>query len=189
MKCLKCGQYLAVRLMGNIGQPLVCINPKCAAYFEPMAMPPKEVEWEGTNKIYVTNDPLAELAKKPDPEPERGHGIKLDADKVPVYTEFLMQFPRAIQAVARIGAEGTQAPGHVRSGWQGVPQGYERYSNALGRHILDEIIWATTPTTPEEVDPDYELMHAAATVAWNAMARLELLLREHPERLDTSPAP
>lgn len=122
-------------------------------------------------------------------EPARGDGIKLDNGKPKVYTEFLMQFPRAIRLVARVGERGSQAPGHVRSGWKSVDRGHERYSNAFARHILREVMLATEaePTSP---DPMHDLIWEAATVAWNDLARLEHLIRANSaaaERIDGDP--
>jgi hypothetical protein len=50
-----------------------------------------------------------------------------------------------------------------------VPDGINRYANALGRHIVNEAI---------EGDYDPEGFLHAAQIAWNAMARLELILKE-----------
>jgi hypothetical protein len=49
-----------------------------------------------------------------------------------------------------------------------VPEGYRRYTGALIRHLLKE--------PREALDKDTGLTHQAA-VAWNALARLELMLR------------
>jgi hypothetical protein len=55
-------------------------------------------------------------------------------------------------------------------GWESVPDGINRYGDALGRHILDEAIEGP-------IDGDTGELHATAE-AWNALARLELILRE-----------
>lgn len=55
-------------------------------------------------------------------------------------------------------------------GWLTVPNGIERYSEAMLRHWLKE-------QTGEACDPDTDLLHAAH-LAWNALARLDLMARE-----------
>lgn len=114
-------------------------------------------------------------------------GVKLDRGKPPVFTEFLMQFPRAIRLISLVGEAGSKAPGHVRSGWKEVDQGYFRYSNGMARHLLDEAIRGTSEV-PEKTDLE-DLIWQAATVAWNDLARLEHLIRDNAaaaERLDTT---
>jgi hypothetical protein len=61
-----------------------------------------------------------------------------------------------------------------------VPDGVNRYSNAMVRHLIKE-------GKGEFLDPDSSLPHAAHT-AWGALARLELILREHEanENVDTA---
>jgi hypothetical protein len=150
-----------------MGSSMICINSKCPNYFEPALR--------------------QDIVK----EPERGHGIKLDRGKPPVFTEFLMQFPRAIRLIAMVGDKGSKAPGHVRSGWQGVDDGYLRYSDAAARHLLDEAMLGSSSYVVEEgpdaPDPMRDLLWQAATVAWNDLARLEHLIKnnaEAAERLD-----
>lgn len=157
MKCAMCDQIMQMReprADHPTGNRLVCINNRCPDYFEP-------------------------AARHPDAEPARGHGIKLDTGKVPVFTEFLMQFPDAIELVAWIGEKGSKAPGHVRSGWKSVEDGYMRYSDAFGRHILEEARRLTV-TEPDSPDPDFDLLFQIATVAWNSMARLQLYAKQNP---------
>lgn len=92
-------------------------------------------------------------------------GAKLDAGKV--QASLLIDFGRALLAVAAVGSFG--ASKYTRGGWEHVPDGINRYTDALLRHILKEQV--------EELDPDSNLLHASHT-AWNALSRLELLLRE-----------
>ena len=94
--------------------------------------------------------------------------IKYDAGKAPIYRGALSYFPRAISAVAAVSAFG--ASKYAWNGWQDVDDGYNRYSDALVRHLAYE-------GEGEDVDPDSGLLHAQHA-AWNALARLELLLRE-----------
>lgn len=70
----------------------------------------------------------------------------------------------AVAAVATYGANK-----HSDGGWQHVPNGILRYTDARDRHELQEAI--------EDCDKDTGLLHAAHA-AWNALARLELILRD-----------
>lgn len=97
--------------------------------------------------------------------------IKLDGGKAPVFRGAIDYFPRAISAVAEVSAFG--ASKYAWKGWEGVSDGYNRYSDAMVRHLTYE-------GTGEVLDPDSGLLHAAHA-AWNALARLELLIRERSD--------
>jgi hypothetical protein len=92
-------------------------------------------------------------------------GAKTDAGKP--QCSLLLLFGKALKAVAEVGTHG--AIKYTRGGWQDVPDGINRYTDALLRHLLEEQY--------EEFDSDLPVLHAAQT-AWNALARLELILRE-----------
>lgn len=94
-------------------------------------------------------------------------GAKLDALK-PRPSLVLGGFSRALVAVTHVGTYG--AIKYTPRGWESVPLGVERYSEALMRHWLAE-------ATGQQCDPESNLLHAAH-LAWNALARLELMLRE-----------
>lgn len=94
--------------------------------------------------------------------------IKLDGGKAPVFRGALDYFPRAISAVAGISAFG--ASKYAWKGWEGVDDGFNRYSDAMVRHLLYE-------GEGEVLDPDSGLLHAAHC-GWNSLARLELLCKE-----------
>jgi len=96
-------------------------------------------------------------------------GAKLDAGKVSA--SLLGDFSLALRAVAEVGTFGARK--YTRGGWQTVPNGQERYSDAMWRHLLAE--------RHEPNDADSGLAHAAH-LAWNALARLELALRERRDR-------
>ena len=107
----------------------------------------------------------------------RQAGAKLDADKSPVLRGAVQYFPRALLVVADISEYG--ATKYAWKGWMSVPDGVERYGDALMRHLIAE-------ATDGPVDPSTDLLHAAQ-VAWNALARLELMLRSgEDEVLDVS---
>jgi hypothetical protein len=95
-------------------------------------------------------------------------GAKLDLGKAPVFQGLVDYFPRACIAVADISGHG--ASKYDWKGWESVPNGINRYSNAMFRHAMKEIIEGP-------YDKDSKLLHKAH-FAWNAMAVLELALRE-----------
>lgn len=93
--------------------------------------------------------------------------IKYDGGKSKVFQGALDYFPRAIEAVADISAFG--ASKYAWKGWENVDDGFNRYSNALVRHI-------TKASYEGDRDSDSGLLHAAHA-AWNALARLEIILK------------
>lgn len=95
-------------------------------------------------------------------------GAKLDAGKAPVAQGALHYFPRAISAVARLSEIGARK--YSWKGWAAVPDGENRYGNALARHEL------RLENGLDAVDSDTGVLEATA-VAWNALARLELILK------------
>jgi hypothetical protein len=93
-------------------------------------------------------------------------GSKLDAGKVrPALV--LGGFARALLAVSAVGTFGANK--YTDNGWITVPNGEERYDDALLRHWLYD-------KTGEKEDKDSLLLHKAHA-AWNALAELDLLLR------------
>lgn len=113
---------------------------------------------------------IGRASTEADPNGKEAHepGSKLDAGKVCSFQGALAYFPRAINAVAEISTFG--ATKYAWKGWETVPDGFNRYSDAMVRHLIKE-------GTGETIDPDSGLLHAAH-VAWGALARLELLLKE-----------
>lgn len=100
-------------------------------------------------------------------------GAKLDAGK-PRLSLVLGGFPRALVEVAKVGTYGAKK--YTDNGWQSVPGGFERYTDAMQRHQLAE--WRG-----EKFDRDTLLDHAAH-LAWNALARLELMLRAEEAEME-----
>lgn len=98
-------------------------------------------------------------------------GAKLDAGKAPVIRGAVQYFPRALKAVAEHSQKG--ADKYSWNGWERVADGVNRYGDAMGRHIVDEAIEGP-------IDSQTGSLHQTA-VAWNALARLELMLREGKE--------
>lgn len=93
-------------------------------------------------------------------------GFKADAGK-PRVGLMMRGFPRALLAVAEVTTFGANK--YTPDGWVTVENGAERYDDAQGRHLLEGYI------TP--VDNESQLKHLALK-AWNALAVLELALRE-----------
>jgi len=93
-------------------------------------------------------------------------GAKLDAGKNRLGL-VLFGFSRALQAVGEVGTYGANK--YTDNGWMEVPNGEQRYSDAMLRHLLKE-------ASGEMRDKDTGLHHAAHA-AWNALARLDLMLR------------
>lgn len=104
-----------------------------------------------------------------DPTGRSAHdpGAKLDAGK-PRVGLVLGGFAQALREVAMVGTYGAKK--YTDSGWVDVPDGFSRYTDAMLRHYLAE-------ATGEQFDDGSDLLHAAH-VAWNALARLELLMRQ-----------
>lgn len=94
--------------------------------------------------------------------------VKYDAGKSPIYRGGLGYFPRAISHVAAVSAFG--ATKYAWEGWRYVDDGLNRYSDAMVRHLAAE-------AEGQIVDSDSGLLHAAHC-AWNALARLELILQD-----------
>lgn len=81
-------------------------------------------------------------------------------------------FARALLAVSDVATFGARK--YTPHGWVEVPDGAERYTDAMYRHLLAE-------ATGDVLDEDSGLMHAAHA-AWCALARLDLLLRAQEGR-------
>lgn len=99
-------------------------------------------------------------------------GKKFDAGKAPVERGFVDYFPKAILAVAAISAYGAKKyeVTYEDKNWERLDDARLRYKDGRGRHIVGEA--ADGPW-----DPESKRLHAAHA-AWNAMAYLELTLRE-----------
>jgi hypothetical protein len=98
-------------------------------------------------------------------------GAKYDSDK-PDITFVFEYFPRALLEVARVAEFGAQK--YARGNWVHVKDNQRRYEAALGRHLLNKYIEGDN-------DKDSSLLHLAHS-AWNALAVLELKLRDVQER-------
>lgn len=143
-------------------------------------------DWEGAEQsrkdvtpMYVQTEMFGQqactmapaLAVKLESDPlgiaQHAPGAKLDNGKVRAGM-VLMPFARALLAVGDVGTYGARK--YSDRGWEAVPNGIERYTDALFRHLMAE-------GKGQVNDEDTGLLHAAHA-AWNALARLELMLRE-----------
>lgn len=104
-------------------------------------------------------DPNGKQANEP--------GAKLDTGKNRLGL-VLGGFALALEQVGEVGTFG--ATKYTPSGWITVSNGVERYTDAMYRHLMKE-------AQGELIDPQTELFHAAHT-AWNALARLDLMIRK-----------
>ena len=110
-------------------------------------------------QAHVESDPSGRGAHTP--------GAKLDAGKLrPALV--LGGFAAALDAVVRVGTDG--AAKYTDNGWKEVPNGFARYDDAARRHT-------TKRDKGETHDTDSGSLHLAHE-AWNALARLELYLKE-----------
>lgn len=94
-------------------------------------------------------------------------GMKYDGDKQLANILF-QDFPRALEAVVAVATFGANK--YQRNSWTTVPNAMERYSDAMVRHQL-------AMGRGEAYDHESRLLHYAH-FAWNALATLELLLRQ-----------
>lgn len=119
--------------------------------------PPKDRQPVQSHR--AEKDPTGRSAHEP--------GAKLDAGKNRLGL-VLGGFARALREVGWVGTYGANK--YTPDGWIEVPNGVERYTDALHRHLLEEKAGAAC-------DIDTGLLHAAHA-AWNALARLDLMIRE-----------
>jgi hypothetical protein len=113
----------------------------------------------------TTFAPLKE--KDPTGKRQNEKGSKVDKGK-PRMDLVLGGFAEALIEVSKVGTFGANK--YVDNGWQEVPNGEQRYTDALLRHYFYE-------RQGESIDPDSNLLHASHT-AWNALARLSFILKE-----------
>jgi hypothetical protein len=107
-------------------------------------------------------------------------GAKLDAGKTPVFRGAVDYFPRALTKVAGVSFAGAQK--YTWKGWESVPDGINRYSDAAMRHRVKQSIEGPYDLDFLNALPPQKILHLAQ-IAWNDLAVLELYLREHPEEM------
>jgi hypothetical protein len=112
--------------------------------------------------VHIEIDPTGRPASAP--------GAKVDAGKVPLYRGLFDYFPLALAAIAEVSQVGAEK--YSWKGWQDVPDGRARYSDAMLRHLAAES-FGLLDDGPGGTGKRHD-----AQVAWNALARLELALRD-----------
>lgn len=110
-------------------------------------------------------------------------GKKDDGGKAPVAQGGFMYFPRAIAALSRCSEYGRKKYNTVYAerNFMQVPEGVGRYTDGMLRHLMGEVI------DESGIDPETNLPHAYA-VAWNALARLEIMLEAEAASVTSSPS-
>jgi hypothetical protein len=98
---------------------------------------------------------------------QHANGAKLDAGKNRMGL-VLGGFAKALMAVSQVGTFGANK--YTDNGWVSVADGESRYTDAMMRHLFASL-------GGEEIDAESGMLHDAQ-VAWNALSRLELKLRE-----------
>lgn len=161
------------RKMLEAGKPIVLttadaddfevLRKKEVVYMEPsVAGAPR---W-GLNEYGLQLYSNTGVEKDPNGVDQHAAGAKLDAGKNRLGL-VLGGFSKALWAVGEVGTAGANK--YSDNGWVEVPNGQARYTDAMLRHQFKEL-------SGEKIDPDLGVLHAAQ-VAWNALARLELMLR------------
>jgi len=104
-------------------------------------------------------------------EPKEDNGAKKhDIGKAPMMQGCIERFPRAMHQIALVSEYGQRKYG-TYDGWEKLDDAFNRYNDAMGRHTL-------LRRTEGEYDVyDSGLPHLAQR-AWNALATLELAIRE-----------
>jgi len=112
---------------------------------------------------------------------QHAHGAKLDQGKIDI--TLLQEFGRALHEVARVGDYGQHK--YTRGGFLGVINGVKRYTRAMLDHWFKEYSEGTYDQDPwydTEVGLRWKgMIRHDAQVAWNALARLEIKLREEED--------
>lgn len=125
----------------------------------------------GRRPVAGLSAPHFQLAPPVTAEPavldQHAPGAKLDQGK-PQPALILRDMARALAAVVDIATAG--AVKYTPGGWLAVPDGLNRYENAQLRH-------ASLRHAGQERDAESGSLHLAHE-AWNALAKLELYLRE-----------
>lgn len=117
--------------------------------------------------VYVEETPVVGKGDRdPNGVDQHAPGAKLDAGKPRMFL-VVGGFADALVHVAKVGTYGANK--YTDNGWREVPDGVSRYTDAMLRHLLAE--------THGDFDDESGLMHAAHA-AWNALARLQLMLNE-----------
>jgi hypothetical protein len=119
---------------------------------------------------------IRDMKREQDPNGKKANepGAKLDEGKTAAFRGLLDYFPRACLAVADISTEGAKK--YTWKGWETVPDGINRYTDAAVRHLVGRVIEGPI----DKVSGQSHYAH----MAWNALAVLELYLQQQPKEVD-----
>lgn len=109
---------------------------------------------------------------------------KYDEGKVAFIRGCLQRFPRALLEVAKVSAVGCRKYDLPLddTDFLDVPDGLGRYTDALGRHLLKEALEGNINIeVGGNLPKEGVVTRHDAQVAWNALARLEIKLREEED--------
>jgi len=140
--------------------------------YGPLSVPLSPPDYSNLEELFEQAEAKDTIAPKygfdleEDPAGTGAHdpGAKLDAGKV--MASILLDFNKALLAVAEVGTVGAKK--YSRGGWKEVPDGYNRYTDAMIRHLFADSIY-------DDGINGTGLLHDAQ-VAWNALARLQYRL-------------
>ena len=112
-------------------------------------------------------DPSLDVVSEVDPDGKEADapGAKLDGNKPDL--SLLLDFSRSLCAIGQVATDGAKK--YSRGGWLLVPDGINRYRAAKMRHMFHGAL--------SDYDAGSGSLHIAHE-AWNALAVLELTLRE-----------
>lgn len=120
------------------------------------------------NACYSNWSPKVQVEVDPSGLANSSPGAKMDSGKIRV--GLLKRFGLALLAVADLATGGAEK--YSAHGWASVDNGIERYDDAMFGHYLKEMF--------QDIDPDMKVKEQVS-VAWNALARLQLLIEADPE--------
>lgn len=145
---------------------------KDSIYYKPLSKDPIEpkVNLTPEQEKHLLDGISKSLEKDPRGMPLNQPGAKADAGKTLAWL-CLSGFSKAIEKVAEVTTIG--ATKYSPNGWMEVPQGVSRYKEALTRHLLAY----AQGDLYDDKDGGTGAAHMSQ-VCWNALAILELELRE-----------
>ena len=150
--------------LDNEPTPPVAICGKCGKGINTLNV----ANWKGDSYYHFRCLPTTDI----NPE-QHAIGTKLDKGKNQLGL-VLGDFSEALWQVGLVGTQG--AIKYTPHGWIRVPDGISRYTDAMLRHHLKENMGELLD--PELTEMAGENIYHAACVAWNALARLKLILQE-----------
>lgn len=149
----------------------VCPRNECAKSFVvgrndgQFVLCPHCGRWAKNKERVVTESvsgPIGSLPFNPSTDRRKDGKVRFDL--------LVQDMPRALEALAKVMTWAIEEKGYVEHDWLNVPDAIKEYHGALHRHDNKEM---------KGITHDHESkFHHAAHVAWNAMARVELILRE-----------